>query len=180
MNRLLPALAIVACGCHTAWDDNRRENGPSLTLDTATPEADAAFDVEVDLVAQTAPDTDTGDTIVDTAIPETVGIDVAVELRVKEIEGQGTIRFLAWGDLPTDVVAAPFDFAAGSQTVLYTDAFSCAIGQACSYGRRASLDLRDGGPISVVLQLRTTATASTESARYISDQTDYTLTFRAR
>lgn len=181
MRRLWPILALAVGACHTAWDDDRHLNGPSMVLDTGSPEADASFDVAVDLVTQAAPDTDTDTAgLTDTSIPEGVTVNVDVELRVKDSEGEGTLRFLAWGDQPTDVVPQPFDFAAGSRTILYHDAFSCTNAGPCAYGRRASLDLRDGGPVTIALQVRATATAPDEWAKYVSDQTEYTLSFRAR
>jgi hypothetical protein len=178
MNRAVLVLVPALCGCiGDALDGDRRETGPTVVLDADHPEMDASFDVNVDLVTVGA-DTDTDDAFVDTAVPDGVTVDVEAELRVKDVQGDGTIRFLAWGTEPSDVVPEPFEFAADAGVSLVTEGFSCTNAGPCTHGRRATLDLRDGGPVTVTLQVRVTSTTDDEWKPYVSSATSYAVEFR--
>ena len=110
---------------------------------------------------------------------DTTGVSLDVTVQVKEVTGDGRMRFLAWGAQATDLVPEPVEFVAGERPTVFRDATFCAARDTtCRLSQRATVDLREGGPMTVVLRLTVDATADEDSAKYISDQTNYELSFR--
>lgn len=170
-------ILVPLAGCWSGWDDARTQRSSPYVLSDDAREVDASFHVGVGLVTQSLEDTDASDGV-DTAIPEDIAIDVAVEVYVDEASGDGQARFLTWGGTSTEVVPPPVEFGAGDTTRLYARTLTCPAWQGwCALDQHATLDLRDGSSMQVTLRLETRATADDEAAPYVSDSTTYELTF---
>lgn len=168
---------LIACG--SAWDSTRREDSAEIVLTVDDREVDTSFDVAATIYLQAADDGDTDTATFDTGWSDTTGVSIDVDVQVKEATGEGRVRFLAWGGQATDVVPPPVEFVAGDRPTVFHDTMFCAARDGtCSMNQRATVDLREGGPMTVVLRLTVDASADEESAKYISDETDYTLGFR--
>ena len=172
-------IVTLLAGCGSAWDSTRREDSAELVLTVDEREKDASFDVSATIYLQAADGGDTDTATFDTGWTDTTGVSLGVTVQVKEASGDGRVRFLAWGAQATDVVPEPVEFIAGDRPTVFHDTIFCAARDTtCWLSQRATVDLREGGPMTVVLRLTVDATADEDSAKYISDQTDYELAFR--
>ncbi len=171
-------LAILV-GCTSAWDSTRHENSAELVLTVDEREVDASFDVTATIYLQATDAGDTDTATFDTGWSDTTGVSIDVDVEVKEATGDGRARFLAWASQSTDVVPQPVEFVAGERPTVFHERMFCAARDGtCALDQHATVDLREGGPMTVVLRLTVDASADDESAKYISDQTEYTLGFR--
>lgn len=172
-------IALLLAGCGSAWDSTRREDSAELVLTVDQREQDASFDVAATIYLQAADGGDTDTATFDTGWSDTTGVSLDVSVQVKEATGTGRVRFLAWGSQSNDVVPEPVEFVEGERPTVFHDTLFCAARDVtCRFGQRATVDLRDGGPMTVVLRLTVDASADEDSAKYLSDETDYELSFR--